>query len=69
MRPDARHVHPPFFECLPLKRLSQSIASKSLYQEIDREWGGKKKRRLHLIEYHPHLQAILFNGRPCVRSA
>lgn len=29
----------------------------------------KKKRRLHLIKYKPHLQAILFNSLLCVHSA
>lgn len=30
---------------------------------------GGGKRRLRLIEYHPHLQAILLNGLVCVHSA
>lgn len=40
----------------------QSKATKSLYRDID----GGGKRRLHLIKYHLHLRAILFNNPLCV---
>lgn len=40
----------------------QSKATKSLRRDID----GGEKRRLHLIKYHLHLRAILFNNPLCV---